>query len=308
MQLNSKIFVAGHKGLVGQAIVSRLIQLGYQNLVTRDRKDLDLTIQQDVEIFFARERPEYVIVAAGLVGGIRANSESPADFYYVNSQIANNVIWSAYRHSAKKLLYLGSACMYPKECKQPMVEEDLLNGLPEITNEGYALAKIGGSRLCSYINRQYGREFISAIPANTYGANDCFDPEKSHVIPALFMKYHKAKENHLKCVELWGTGAAKREFIYNEDLADGCVFLMNHYSEPEPINMGTGSEITILELAEMIRKIVGYEGEILCDPTKPDGMMRRIMNNAKMEAMGWRSTVSLDDGLRRMYAQYCKML
>lgn len=308
MNLDSKIYVAGHTGLVGTAIVSKLHAYGYHNIVTRKHELLDLTIQSKVEQFFQEEKPEYVIVAAGLVGGIKANSQYPADFFYENIQIANHVIWSAYRNDVKKLLYLGSACMYPKECPQPMRESELLTGLPEITNEGYALAKIAGSRLCSYINQQYGKSFISTIPANTYGENDCFNLEKSHVIPALIMKYHNAKKLGHETIQLWGTGNAKREFIYNDDLADGCIFLMNHYDGAQPINMGSGSEISILHLSQLIKKIVGYEGEIVCDPTKPDGMMRRMVDSSKIHAMGWHGKVDLEEGLQRVYEAYTNMI
>lgn len=304
MEKNAKIYVAGHMGLVGSSIVRRLRAEGYGNLVLRTHAELDLTDQAATDAFFQAERPEYVFVAAGLVGGIRANSEAPADFFAVNMAIAQNVIQSAYRSGVKKLLYLGSACQYPKECAQPMPEELLLTGLPEITNEGYALAKICGCRLCSYMKKQYGANFISAIPANAYGLNDCFDPQKSHVIPALVMKYHNAKLNNAPSVELWGTGKALREFLFTEDLADGCLFLMEHYDGVDPINMGTGSEISILELSETIRRIVGYEGEIVCDPTKPDGMMRRMVDSSKIHALGWHARTDMESGLRQVYADY----
>lgn len=307
MEKNNKIYVAGHTGLVGSAIVRRLKDAGFHNLILRTHEELDLTRQADTEAFFEAERPEYVFVAAGLVGGIKANSESPADFFSVNMYIANNVIWAAHKVGVKKLLYLGSACMYPKECEQPMKEEALLTGLPEITNEGYALAKVGGCRLCSYMRKQYGDNFISTIPANAYGLNDCFDPEKSHVIPALLMKYHRAKQEGQPEVVLWGTGAALREFIYTDDLADGCLFLMEHYEGETPINMGTGSEISILELSKTIKSIVGYEGDIVCDPTKPDGMMRRMVDSTKLLDLGWKPGVGMHTGLERVYQWYLKM-
>ena len=304
MQKNSKIYVAGHRGMVGSAIVSELERQGYTNIVTRTHAELDLCRQADVERFFAKEKPEYVIDAAALVGGIKVNSERPAEFLYINMQIQQNLIWTAFNSGVEKLLFLGSACMYPKECPQPMKEEYLLTGLPEVTNEGYALAKVCGSRLCSYINREYGREFISAIPANSYGIGDSFDPEHSHVIPALLMKYHKAKENGDKEVVLWGTGAAKREFINNRDIASSCIFLLENYSSPEPINVGTGEEVSIMELSQMIKKITGFEGEIVTDPTKPDGMMRRICDNTKIYDLGWRATISLEDGIRELNEFY----
>lgn len=304
MRPEDKIYVAGHQGLVGSSIVRRLEQAGFHNLILRTHKELDLASQTETEAFFQQERPDYVFVAAGLVGGIKANSESPADFFRVNMAIAENVLWSAHSSGVKKLLYLGSACMYPKECVQPMREEELLTGLPEYTNEGYALAKLCGSRLCSYLRRQYGDDFICAIPANTYGPGDSFDPAHSHVIPALLLKYHHAKLRGLSSVELWGTGKALREFIYVDDLADGCLFLMEHYTGEMPINMGTGSEVSILELSQMIREIVGYTGEIVCDPTKPDGMLRRMVDSSRLAAMGWRAETSLPDGLRKIYQWY----
>lgn len=304
MEKNSKIYVAGHRGMVGSAIVRELERQGYTNIVARAHAELDLCRQADVEKFFEDEKPEYVIDAAALVGGIRANNERPAEFMYINMQIQQNLIWSAFNNGVKKFLFLGSACMYPKECPQPMKEEYLLTGLPEVTNEGYALAKVCGSRLCSYINREYGREFISAIPANAYGIGDSFDPEHSHVIPALLMKYYKAKENSDREVVLWGTGAAKREFINNRDIASACMFLMNNYSSPEPVNVGTGEEVAIMELSRMIRRIVGFEGEIVTDPAKPDGMMRRLCDNTRIHEMGWRPVVPLDQGIRELYEWY----
>lgn len=306
MERTARIYVAGHTGLVGSAIVRKLEEEGYTNLLLPTHRELDLTNQAAVNSFFEHHRPEYVFDAAALVGGIKANSEAPADFFYINMQIENNLLWASHIYGVKKLLFLGSACMYPRECAQPMREEHLLTGLPESTNEGYALAKICGSRLCTYLRRQYGDDFISVIPANTYGPGDSFDPEHSHVIPALIMKYHKAKMNGLKSVDLWGTGKARREFIHVDDIADACVFLMDHYSDESPINIGTGEEVTILELSQLIRKIVGYEGEIVCDPTKPDGMMRRMVNFDKQVELGWKSKISLEDGLTQLYRIYLK--
>lgn len=306
MEKNSKIYVAGHRGMVGSAIVHELERQGYTNIVTRTHAELDLCRQTDVERFFDEEEPEYVMDAAALVGGIKANSERPAEFMYINMQIQQNLIWTAFNSGVRKFLFLGSACMYPKECPQPMKEEYLLTGLPEVTNEGYALAKVCGSRLCSYINREYGREFISAIPANSYGIGDSFDPEHSHVIPALLMKYHKAKKNGDKEVVLWGTGTVKREFINNRDIASACIFLLNNYSSPEPVNVGTGEEISILELSRMIRRITGFEGEIVTDPTKPDGMMRRMCDNSKIYELGWKAEIPLEEGIRELDAWYIK--
>lgn len=306
MEKNARIYVAGHTGLVGSAIVRKLRGEGYNNLVLRTHAELDLTDQQAVKTFYRETNPEYVLDAAALVGGIRANNAAPADFFYVNMQIENNLIWGAHEAGVKKLLFLGSACMYPKECEQPMCEEELLTGLPEYTNEGYALAKACGSRLCGYLRRQYGDDFISAIPANTYGPGDSFDPEHSHVIPALILKYHQAKQEGWDHVELWGTGKAKREFIHVDDIADSCLFLMQNYSDERPINVGTGEEVTIMELSEMIRDIVGFEGKIVCDPTKPDGMMRRMLDCRRIKELGWQYKLPLRTGLERMYQQYLR--
>lgn len=304
MDKNAKIYVAGHTGLVGSAFVRVLRKKGYTNLVLRTHQDLDLLRQTEVEEFFKNEKPEYVIDAAALVGGIRANSKAPADFYYVNMQIEQNLIWTAFQSGVKKFLFLGSACMYPKECIQPMTEDMLLTGLPEITNEGYALAKAGGSRLCSYLYKQYGADFITAIPANAYGIGDNFDPEHSHVIPALIRKYHEAKINGEEKVILWGTGKALREFIDTDDLADAGIYLLNHYSGYEPVNIGTGEEISVMELSQKIRKITGFQGEIVTDSTRPDGMMRRLCDSSKIHKLGWKSTVSLEEGLKKLYQWY----
>lgn len=304
MDKNAKIYVAGHTGLVGSAFVRRLRAQGYHNLVLRTHGELDLLNQQAVADFFAQEKPEYVIDAAARVGGIRANTEAPAEFFYENMEMEQNLIWSAFRSGVKKLLFLGSACMYPKQCPQPMKEEMLLTGLPEVTNEGYALAKIGGQRLCSYLRRQYGVDFITAIPANAYGIGDNFDPQHSHVIPALLVKYREAKQNHAPSVTLWGTGKALREFIDTDDLADGGIFLLNHYSGEEPVNIGTGEEVSILELSQMIKRITGFEGEIVTDPTKPDGMMRRLCDSSRIHALGWRSSISLEQGIEKLYRWY----
>lgn len=304
MKQTDKIYVAGHTGLIGSALVRRLRVDGYDNLLLRTHQELDLTNQVATEDFFQIERPAYVFVAAGLVGGIKANSEAPADFFTINMAIAQNVILAAHHAGVNKLLYLGSACMYPKQCAQPMAEENLLTGVPEVTNEGYALAKIAGCRLCSYMKRQYGANFISTIPANAYGLDDCLDPQKSHVIPALLMKYHNAKVKGLPSVDLWGTGSALREFIYADDMADGCLFLMEHYEGESPINMGTGTEISILELSQTIKRIVGYEGEIICDSSKPDGMMRRMVDSRKINELGWHAKTDMETGLRQVYRWY----
>lgn len=304
MEKDSKIYVAGHTGLVGSAFVRKLQERGYQNLILRTHMELDLTNQSAVEEFFKREKPKYVIDAAAKVGGIKANSEAPADFFYENMQIEQNLIWSAFHNGVTKFLFLGSACMYPKDCVQPMQEEMLLTGLPEVTNEGYALAKICGQRLCSYLYTQYGADFITAIPANAYGIGDKFDTEHSHVIPALLMKYKNAKETHAEAVTLWGTGKACREFINTNDIADAGIFLLNHYSGVEPVNVGTGEEVTILELSQLIKRITGFEGEIVTDTTKPDGMLRRLCDNSKLHEMGWKASISLEQGIKEMYEWY----
>ena len=304
MDQNAKIYVAGHTGLVGSAFVRKLREQGYHNLVLRTHAELDLLDQAAVQSFFVREQPEYVIDAAAKVGGIRANSEAPANFFYENMQMEQNLIWSSFQNHVKKFLFLGSACMYPKQCPQPMKEEMLLTGLPEITNEGYALAKVGGQRLCSYLHQQYGVDFITAIPANAYGIGDNFDPRHSHVIPALLVKYQEAKRSNAPSVTLWGTGKALREFIDTDDLADAGIFLLNHYSGYEPVNIGTGEEVSILELSEMIKRITGFEGEIVTDPTKPDGMMRRLCDSSKIHELGWKSTLSLEQGIRKLYNWY----
>ncbi len=304
MEKNARIYVAGHTGLVGGAFVRKLREAGYDNLILKSHQELDLIDQRAVEEFFETEKPEYVIDAAARVGGIKANSAAPAEFFYENMQMEQNLIWSAFRHGVKKFLFLGSACMYPKECAQPMKEEEILTGLPEYTNEGYAIAKIAGSRLCSYINREYGRAFISAVPANTYGIGDSFDPEHCHVIPALIMKYHKAKVNGDKQVVLWGTGMALREFIYNDDIASAGIFLLENYDGEKPVNVGTGEEVSIYELSSLIKEMTGFSGEIVTDPTKPDGMMRRLCDSAMINDMGWKSSVSLKQGLKTLYDWY----
>lgn len=306
MDKESKIYVAGHTGLVGSAFVRKLNELGYKNVIVRTHSELDLLNQKDVEKFFRDEKPEYVIDAAAKVGGIKANSEAPADFFYVNMQIEQNLIWSAYKNGVKKFLFLGSACMYPKNCRQPMKEDEILTGLPEVTNEGYALAKIGGQRLCSYLCQQYGVDFITAIPANAYGIGDSFDPLHSHVIPALLLKYRNAKMNGDSFVTLWGTGQAMREFIDTDDIADAGIFLLNNYSGAEPVNIGTGEEVSIMQLSHMIKEITGFEGEIVTDATKPDGMMRRLCDSTKIHELGWKSSIPLKKGIERLYDWYLK--
>ena len=300
----AKIFVAGHTGLVGSAIIRELEVQGYSNLITANHNDLDLTIQSDVEEYFAENRPEYVLLAAAKVGGIKANSDSPADFYYKNSMIQNNVIHNAYKSGVKKLLFLGSSCIYPKDCPQPIKEEYLLSGYLEETNEAYAIAKISGLKMCQYYRRQYGVDFISAMPTNLYGPNDNFDLDTSHVLPALIRRFHEAKINCNHKVTLWGTGSPKREFLHVDDLANACVFLMENYSEEGHINVGTGVDLTIRELAGIICEIVDYSGSIEFDITKPDGTMRKILDVSRIQGLGWSHKIGLHEGIDKAYEWY----
>jgi GDP-L-fucose synthase len=290
--------------MVGSAIVRRLNELGYNNLVYRTSKELDLRRQADVEKFFEEEKPEYVFLAAAKVGGIHANNTYPAEFIYDNLMIEANIIHSAYKYGVKKLLFLGSSCIYPKFANQPIKEEELLSGYLEPTNEAYAIAKISGIELCKFYRRQYGVDFISAMPTNLYGINDNFDLETSHVMPALIRKFHEAKVNGNKEVVMWGTGKPRREFLYVDDLADACVFLMNNYSDELHINVGTGEDIEIRELAEIIKKVVGYEGEIVNDTTKPDGTPRKLLDVTRLHNLGWKHKVELEEGIRKVYEWY----
>lgn len=292
--------------MVGASIVRELKRQGYQNLIYRTHGELELTKQEAVEKFFDEERPEYVFLAAAKVGGIKANAEFPADFLMENLQLQNNVLQCAYKYHVKKLLFLGSSCIYPKECKQPMKEEGILTGALEPTNEAYSIAKITGMKACHYYNHQYNTKFISAIPANCYGIDDCFDLEKSHVIPALILKFHEAKRNHKDAVVLWGTGTPLREFLFVDDLAKACVFLMNEYEKEEFLNIGTGSELSILELSQLIKEIVGFRGEIIWDITKPDGMMRRMVDSTNIHKIGWSAKTPLERGLRIVYQWFLK--
>lgn len=304
MKKDSKVYIAGHKGLVGSTIVSELKAQSYSNLILASHNDLDLTIQADVKNFFREEKPEYVFLAAAKVGGIKANSENPADFFYKNSMIQNNVIHSAYKNGVKKLLFLGSSCIYPKNCPQPIKEEYLLSGYLEETNEAYAIAKISGLKMCQYYRKQYGVDFISAMPTNLYGPNDNFDLDTSHVLPALIRRFHEAKINNSPKVILWGTGSPKREFLHVEDLANACVFLMKNYSEESHINVGTGVDLTIRELANIISEIVNYTGEIDFDSTKPDGTMRKVLDVSKIQDQGWSHKVGLREGIEKTYEWY----
>lgn len=301
MQLNSKIFVAGHRGMVGSAIYRKLQALGYSNILVRTSQELDLRNQEAVRTFFEKEQPEYVFMAAAKVGGILANNTYRAEFFYDNSMIQNNVIHNAYRYGVKKMLFLGSSCIYPKNAPQPLKEEYLLTGLLESTNEPYAIAKISGIKMCDAYRSQYGCDFISAMPTNMYGPNDNYDLQNSHVLPALIRKFHEAKEKGASEVVVWGSGTPLREFMHSEDLADACLFLMEHYSEEGPINVGVGNDLSIKELALLIQEIVGFEGKIVWDSSKPDGTPRKLMDVSKINNLGWKAKISLRDGITQVY-------
>jgi len=301
MEKSSKIYVAGHRGMVGSAIVRKLQAEGYSNIVLRTSKELDLRNQSQVENFFAAEKPEYVFLAAAKVGGIMANNTYRADFLYENLMIESNVIHQSYVHQVKKLLFLGSSCIYPKLAPQPLKEEYLLSGYLEETNEPYAIAKIAGIKLCESYRRQYGCNFISAMPTNLYGPNDNYDLEKSHVIPALIRKFHEAKINNAPTVEVWGSGKPLREFMHVDDLADACLFLMEKYNEGGFINIGTNIELSIKELAELVQDVVKYNGKIVWDSTKPDGTPRKLMNVEKLNSLGWKFKIPLQTGLRAVF-------
>ena len=304
MDKNAKIYVAGHRGMVGSAIVRNLEQKGYVNIIGRTSKELDLIRQSDVENFFEEEKPEYVFLAAAKVGGIYANNKYPAEFIYNNLMIETNIIHSAYKYSVKKLLFLGSSCIYPKMAPQPIKEEYLLTGPLEPTNEAYAIAKISGIELCKFYRRQYGCDFISVMPTNLYGINDNFDLETSHVLPALLRKFHEAKINGDQEVVIWGTGQPRREFLYVDDLADACVHLIKNYSDEGHINVGTGEDLEIIELANIIKEIVGFKGRIVNDLTKPDGTPRRLLDVSLLESTGWKYKTSLKDGIKKVYDWY----
>lgn len=304
MEKNSKIYIAGHRGMVGSAIERRLRSLGFHNLVLRTSKELDLTNQKDVENFFKQEKPEYVFLAAAKVGGILANNTFPAEFIYNNLMIEANVIHSAYLSHVKKLLFLGSSCIYPKFASQPIKEDELLSGYLEPTNEAYAIAKITGIELCKFYRRQYGVDFISAMPTNLYGINDNFDLKSSHVLPALIRKFHEAKVSNSATVELWGSGNPMREFLFVDDLADACVYLMQNYSEEKHVNVGTGEDIKISDLARVISEVVGYQGEIIYDISKPDGTPRKLLNVDYLHNLGWKHKVELYEGISKVYQWY----
>lgn len=304
MELNSKIYVAGHRGLVGSAIVRNLEAKGYTNIIYRTHKELDLTNQADVQAFFKEEQPEYVILAAAKVGGIHANNTYPADFIYDNLMIQNNVIKAAHDYKVKKLLFLGSTCIYPKMAPQPIREEYLLTGALEETNEAYAVAKIAGLEMCKFFKRQYGDNFISCMPTNLYGPNDNFDLKSSHVLPALIRKFHEAKVNGSDTVEVWGTGTPLREFIYVDDMADACVFLMESYDGEQHVNIGTGEEVSIRELAETVKEVVGFEGELVFNTDMPDGTPRKLTTVDKLHGLGWKHKTSLNEGIKLAYTWF----
>ena len=304
MEKNSKIYVAGHRGLVGSAIVRNLEERGFTNIIGKTHKELDLTRQDEVEKFFEAEKPEYVFLAAAKVGGIQANNTTPAEFIYDNLMIETNIINSAYKNKVKKLLFLGSSCIYPKFAEQPIKEEYLLTGELEPTNEAYAIAKITGIELCKFYRRQYGCDFISAMPTNLYGINDNFDLETSHVLPALIRKFHEAKINNAEEVVMWGTGKPLREFMYVDDLADALVHLMLNYSDEIHVNMGTGKDLTIGELAEIVKEVVGYKGKIVNDLSKPDGTPRKLLDVSRLESTGWKYKTELKEGIEKVYKWY----
>lgn len=303
MEQASKIYVAGHRGMVGSAIVRRLQSAGYNNIVTRTSAELDLRNQEAVADFFAAERPEYVFLAAAKVGGILANNKYKAEFLYDNLMIQNNVIHQAYVNGVKKLMFLGSSCIYPKLAPQPLKEEYLLTGALEPTNEPYAIAKIAGIKMCDAYRFQYGCNFISVMPTNLYGPNDNYDLHTSHVLPALIRKFHEAKQANATEVTVWGSGKPLREFLHADDLADACFFLMQHYNDEGFVNIGVGEDISIENLALLIKKVVGYEGNIVWDSTKPDGTPRKLMDVSKLEGLGWQAKTSLEDGIRAVYHQ-----
>jgi len=304
VEKDSKIYIAGHRGMVGSAIYRKLQEKGFYNFVLKTSKELDLRNQQAVSDFFQVQKPDYVFLAAAKVGGIIANSTYRADFLYENLAIQNNVIHSAYETGVKKLMFLGSSCIYPKLAPQPLKEEYLLSGFLEETNEPYAIAKIAGIKLCEAYRMQYGCDFISVMPTNLYGPNDNYDLENSHVLPAMIRKFHEAKESKNESVTLWGTGSPMREFLHADDLAEACAYLMENYSEPQFINVGTGIDITIKELAETVSKIVGFEGRLVWDTTKPNGTPRKLMDVSKLHEQGWKHTIDLQEGISLAYQDF----
>ena len=306
MELTSKIYIAGHRGMVGSAIMRNLQSKGYNNIITRTSKELDLRNSQAVSDFFTTEKPEYVFLAAAKVGGIQANNIYRADFIYENLMIQNNVIHNSYLNNVKKLMFLGSSCIYPKMAPQPLKEEYLLTGLLEETNEPYAIAKIAGIKMCESYKRQYGCNFISVMPTNLYGPNDNYNLNNSHVLPALIRKFHDAKENNLPSVEMWGTGTPMREFLHADDLGDACVFLMNTYDGEKFVNIGSGTDLTIKDLALLIKDIVGFKGEIVHDLSKPDGTPRKLMDVSYLHSLGWKHKIELPEGIKQVYDDFKK--
>jgi GDP-L-fucose synthase len=306
MNKDSKIFVAGHNGMVGSAIVRKLKELGYTKIVTKSRKELDLTNQFQVNHFFHFERPEYVFLAAAKVGGIKANDDFRADFIYENIMIQSNIIKASHSNGVKKLLFLGSTCIYPKHCPQPIKEEYLLTGLLESTNDAYAIAKISGVKMCQSFNKQYGTNYISVMPTNLYGPNDNYDLNNSHVLPAMIRKFHEAKVEEKDIVEIWGTGTPMREFLYVDDLSDACVYLMNNYNSSEIVNIGTGEDLTIKDLAHLVKEVVGFNGDIYFNTDKPDGTPKKLSDVSRLKEIGWTYKTSLKEGIQKTYTDYVK--
>ncbi|WP_312335043.1 GDP-L-fucose synthase [Sphingobacterium sp.] len=306
MEKDAKIYIAGHRGMVGSAIHRKLSELGYHNIVLRTSAELDLRNQQAVADFFDQEKPEYVFLAAAKVGGIMANNTYRADFIYENMAIQNNVIKSSFDYDVKKLMFLGSSCIYPKMAPQPLNENMLLTGTLEPTNEPYAIAKIAGIKMAEAFRDQYGCNYISVMPTNLYGINDNYHPQNSHVLPALIRRFHEAKVNQLPEVVIWGTGTPLREFLFSDDLADACVFLMNHYNEKQFVNIGIGEDLSIKELAELIKDVIGYKGAISFDSSKPDGTPRKLMDVSKLHALGWKHKVNLREGIQLAYEDFLK--
>jgi GDP-L-fucose synthase len=307
MEFDSKIFIAGHRGMVGSAIFRNLVSKGFANIITKTRAELDLQRYDDVQSFFRTEKPEFVFLAAAKVGGIIANNTYRADFLFENLQIQNNVIHNAYLSGVKKLVFLGSSCIYPKDCPQPIKEEYLLTGILEPTNEPYAIAKIAGIKMCEAYRDQYGCNFISVMPTNLYGINDNYHPENSHVFPALIRKFHEAKINGAKEVIVWGSGNPRREFLYADDLADATIFLMQTYNERELVNIGVGKDISIRELAELIKEVVQYKGNIVFDSSKPDGMFRKLLSVDKLTQLGWVANTSLREGIELTHQNFIEL-
>lgn len=304
MNKKSKIYIAGHRGLVGSAITRILLKNGYKNLTLKTHKELDLTNQLSVKKFFEKEKIDYVILAAALVGGIKANMTYQADYLYQNLSIETNIIWQAHLAGVKKLLFLGSSCVYPRLCKQPMKEEYLLDGKPEPTNEGYAIAKIAGIKLCEKIYEQFNKNFISCVPSNIYGINDHFDVNTSHVIPSLIRRFHEAKINKMAKIVIWGTGKTRREFMFADDLAEAVLWLMKNYNKKQFLNIGTGKDVSIKKLSYLIKDVIGYKGKIIFDASKPEGMPRKLVNTKKINLLGWKAKTEIINGLEKTYKWY----